>query len=232
MLLLRIIATFLACEMLLVIRIAPGRWLYLSLVLCLAVKYLALQYVPVYGGYALLFHAAMVVAAAEAVLYLLLRATPFGRRMTLKGLRTPWHTGTLLLQLLVFSRKTTLLRVEPLIVAAYCAFCYVTPIVRAVWLPAFIPLHPPGFVYDETFYRTMLILGQALPAFVLIGVVLFGRLEWKHSPDAFVDALLQQPKPRKTPPAELSFPLLAQKATRPGPRNPSVAEMGRMFENG
>jgi hypothetical protein len=171
-----------------------------------------------------------VVAAAEAVLSLLARATPFGRRMELKGLHAPWHTGTLLLQLLVFSRKTTLLRVEPLIVAAYCAFCYVIPIVRAVWLPAFIPLHPPGFVYDETFYRTMLILGQALPAFVLIGVVLFSRLEWKRSPDAFVDALLQKPKPHKTPPAELSFPLLAQKATRSGARNPSIADIRRLLE--
>lgn len=231
MLLLRLVAAFLACEALLVLRLAPGRWLYLSLLLCLAVKYLLLQYVPVYGGYAILFHAAMGMAALEAVLYLLGRISPFGRRMALKGLTRPWYSGTMLLQLLIFRRKTALLRVEPLVVAAYGGFCYLTPIVRAVWLPWFIPLHPTGFVYDEAFYRTMLLAGQALPVLVLAGVILFNRLEWKASPEAFEDAVRQEPASAKGPQAELTFPLLAQKATRGGPRNPSVAELARLFND-
>lgn len=230
--LLRLLVLFFGCEAFLILRLIPGRWFYLSLLALLVVKYLLLQYVPVYGGYALLFHAAMAMAAFHLGTYLLVRLSPFGRMVALRGIVNPSQKGRLVAQFFLFSRKTALLRLEPALVTAFAAFCYLTPIVRAVWLPWYLPITPAGFVYDEQFYRLMLVIGQVLPLLLAAGVYLHDRLEWRGSIDVFQESVRAPLPSAAAPPAELTFPVLGSQSTKAGPRSPSVAELARRFEAG
>ncbi|MFL5334712.1 MAG: hypothetical protein ACJ8H8_16365, partial [Geminicoccaceae bacterium] len=109
----------------------------------------------------------------------------------------------------------------------FAAFCYVTLIVQAVWLPWFFPIALAGFVYDEQFYRMMLVVGQVLPLLLAAAVYLHDRLEWRGSTDAFHDSVRAPLPSAATPPAELTFPLLGRQPTRTGPRSPSETELTR-----
>jgi hypothetical protein len=231
----RFLTAFIACEALLAFRWYMGRGFLFVLILMLAVKYLLLQLVPVYYGYGYLFLGAWVLAALHVSSFLANRRSVFGNMFAIRGLVNPWHPGSKLMRLWVFKPKTTLLVVEPLTAAAYGAWCYTTPMDGPFWLPWVIPVWPPGFVYDQALFEQMLVFGQAIPVLIPLALFVFNKLEWQGSFEAFGEMAQQSTKPKrrwfarkpKTPPAELTFPLLAKQSTKAGPRSPSVAEMAR-----
>jgi hypothetical protein len=142
----------------------------------------------------------------------------------------PWHTGTKVMRLGIFSPKATLLLVEPLTAAAYGAYCYTTPMDGPFWLPWTFPVWPQSFVYDQAFFEQMLVCGQAIPVLILLAFFTFNKLEWQASFEAFGEMAQQSPKPKrrwfacksKAPMPELTFPVLAKQSTKAGPRAPAL----------
>lgn len=235
----RLIVTFLACEALLLLRWYPGRGFLTVLVMLMAIKYLLLQYIPVFYGYGYLFLAAIFAIFLHLLSSTISRRSFLAGSVGLRGLANPWHTGTRIFRLFTFSPKVTLFVIEPLAVAAYVLFCYATPMTEPFWLPLPIPIAPEGFVYDYTFLQQATVFGRGMPLLLPLAVFVFNKLEWEQSFEAFDEKAATETvtpsrpglfsRKAKAPPPEFTFPPISRRSTRAGPASPSVNAMARRF---